>query len=160
MPYYEADEGEFVDFATLDDWKDRDEAKDAEIARLTAAIAEAEARSAALVAGSYEAAAEVAAYEAEFVPVKPNDFRKAIRALTPADATAALARLIAEAKAEGMREAAGIADGHAAPLRGKASKCRDRGDDLGEAVFDSALSEANSIATAILTAAAKKEAGE
>jgi len=35
---YDSEDGEFVDFETLDDWQARDKAKDAEIKRLREAI--------------------------------------------------------------------------------------------------------------------------
>ena len=56
----------------------------------------AEARAVAL-----QEAAEVAAYEADFVPVKPDDFRKAILALLDTPAAEALERVRAEAYLSG-----------------------------------------------------------
>lgn len=77
-----------------------------------AAIPEAQA----LIAAAYEAAASVLDDECDLarialpqaVPVLRADARD-IRALTPADATAALAARDAAMQAKGMREAAGIA---------------------------------------------------
>ena len=42
------------------------------------------------IRAALEAAAEVAANEADYVPVRPEDFRKAIRALAPAAIAAKL----------------------------------------------------------------------
>lgn len=61
--------------------------------------------------------------------------------------------LIAErdaARDAALEEAAKVAEGHASELKPKAMKYRKRGDEMGEAVFDSAISEAISIAAAIL----------
>lgn len=106
----------------------------AEIARLTAELAESEAaaegalmilvqtqseRDAALaqVAGAYEAAAQVEGYRynswGDKLPTKLHySHQEAIRALTPADTLAALshrdAQMRAEGRKEGLREAAKI----------------------------------------------------
>lgn len=40
MPYYDSNDGEFLDFETLDDWRERDIKKDSEIERLTAEVLE------------------------------------------------------------------------------------------------------------------------
>ena len=53
-------------------------------------------------------AAEVAAYEADFVPVKPDDFRKAILALIDTPAAEALERVQTEERAKGMERAGTI----------------------------------------------------
>jgi hypothetical protein len=58
----------------------------------------------AMVAAALEEAAEVAANEADYVPVKPDDFRKAIRALIPNRSI--LAKRDAQMRAEGLQEAA------------------------------------------------------
>jgi len=96
--------------------------KDAEIARLTAALAESEAaaegalmilvqtqaeRDAALaqVAGAYEAAAQITENDKT---LHEWEHTAAIRALTPAHALAALSRRDAQMRAEGMRKAAGM----------------------------------------------------
>ena len=63
----------------------------------------AEARAVAL-----KEAAEVAAYEADFVPVKPDDFRKAILALIDTPAAEALERVQTEERAKGMERAGTI----------------------------------------------------
>lgn len=44
MRTYEVNEGEFVDFETLDEWQERDKSKDATIARLTAEIEQLRAK--------------------------------------------------------------------------------------------------------------------
>jgi len=54
-----------------------------------------------------------------------------------------------EARDAALEEAAKMAESHASELKPKAMKYRKRGDEMGEAVFDSAISEANSIAAAI-----------
>ena len=36
--FYNSEEGEFIDFETLDDWRERDLAKDAKISRLREAL--------------------------------------------------------------------------------------------------------------------------
>ena len=48
---YDSEDGEFVDFETLDDWQERDKAKDAEIKRLLDQISRADVLASAVSMG-------------------------------------------------------------------------------------------------------------
>lgn len=110
MPFYDDNEGEFIDFATMDDWRERDQAKDAKVEALTRERDEALAQVAAAYTAGYDRGTsagrmiEISRAEGDWAIEIPDEYLPEY----PADAKAALDKLLRHARAEAMREAAQI----------------------------------------------------